>query len=210
MKIYRLRLGYVMLRFRIDSYLGETMAGNTDASKIKSEVEGIKKELAGLQKWSRETAQWIKSKHSEFDSLDTWSQNIEKKIDTNTKGHDKTFDRINKDLDVQNENTKSFEKDIGDLKRNWEVNNKFWAANNKNWTDAWKLMEKNREALVRAKKYVDDSDSSADKKVENLKKVMDEMEKRHAKLIQTQINNYDKAIRKFVTQEVAKISKGRR
>lgn len=55
------------------------MAENMDASKIKSEVEGIKKELAGLQKWSRETAQWIKKKHSDLDSLDTWSQNIEKK-----------------------------------------------------------------------------------------------------------------------------------
>lgn len=133
-----------------------------------------------------------------------------KKIEKNTNEHDKTFDRINKEIDTQNDNTKTINKEFVKIAKTTGDLNKDSEAHKKNWTDAWKLMEKNREALVRAKKYVDDKDSSADKKVENLKKVMDDMEKRHAKLIETQIKNYDKAIRKFVTQEVAKIGKGRR
>lgn len=70
--------------------------------------------------------------------------------------------------------------------------------------------EGNRQALVRAKKYVDDHDVPADKKIENLKKMMGEMEKRHVKLFDTQIKNYDKLIRKVIAQEVAKSGKGRR
>ena len=70
--------------------------------------------------------------------------------------------------------------------------------------------EGNRQALLRARKYVDGHDASADKKIENLKKLMDDMEKRHVKLVDTQIKNYDRLIRKIITQEVAKVGKGRR
>ena len=40
-----------------------------------------------------------------------------------------------------------------------------------------------------------------DKKLENLKGVMDDMEKRHVKLVATSIENYDKLIRKAVKSE---------
>jgi len=70
--------------------------------------------------------------------------------------------------------------------------------------------EENRQALVRARKYVDDHDSSLEKKIDELKKVISEMEKRHVKLVDTQIKNYDKLIRKVISQEVAKVAKGKR
>jgi len=70
--------------------------------------------------------------------------------------------------------------------------------------------EGNRQALIRAKKYVDDHDSVTGKKIDGLKKVMDEMEKRHVKLIDTSIKNYDRLIRKVIEQAVAKGGKGRR
>ncbi|PCJ08274.1 MAG: hypothetical protein COB16_08060 [Rhodobacteraceae bacterium] len=70
--------------------------------------------------------------------------------------------------------------------------------------------EENRLALVRARKYVDDHDTTLEKKITELKKIISEMEKRHVKLIDSQIKNYDKLIRKVISQEVAKAAKGKR
>ncbi|KAE9630544.1 hypothetical protein [Parasedimentitalea maritima] len=70
--------------------------------------------------------------------------------------------------------------------------------------------EENRQALVRARKYVDDHDTTLEKKITELKKLISEMEKRHVKLVATQIKNYDKLIRKVISQEVAKVAKGKR
>lgn len=70
--------------------------------------------------------------------------------------------------------------------------------------------EENRQALVRARKYVDDHDTVLEKKITELKKIISEMEKRHVKLVDTQIKNYDKLIRKVISQEVAKVAKGKR
>lgn len=70
--------------------------------------------------------------------------------------------------------------------------------------------EENRLALMRARKYVDDHDTTLEKKITELKKIISDMETRHVKLVDTQIKNYDKLIRKVISQEIAKVAKGKR
>ena len=131
-------------------------------------------------------------------------------MEKNAKDTKSNYDRINRDLDIQIENVKYYNKELDRIDKNSSQFDKNFQWAFKKVGEIQKDLEVKRQALVRAKKYVDEKDSAADKKVENLKKIMDDMEKRHVKLIETQIKNYDKAIRKFITQEVAKAGKGRR
>lgn len=70
--------------------------------------------------------------------------------------------------------------------------------------------EENRLALMRARQYVDDHDTTLEKKISELKKIISDMECRQTRLIDAQIKNYDKVIRKVISQEVAKVAKGKR
>ena len=70
--------------------------------------------------------------------------------------------------------------------------------------------EGNRQALIRAKTYVDDAAKEAVKKLDNIKELLDEMEKRHVKLIDDKRKGLDKSIRTVIKQEVAKVGKGKR
>lgn len=48
------------------------------------------------------------------------------------------------------------------------------------------------------------------KELQEVEKVMDAVEKRHAQLVQTQTGNYAKKFKGFVVQEFAKVGKGKR
>lgn len=90
--------------------------------------------------------------------------------------------------------------------RMWRNDQKLHSMIEKNAAEINKDAEqtaKNVQTLV--KKFAE-----IDKMIAELKKVMDAMEVRHVKLVDTTIKNYDKLIRKFISQEVAKASKGRR
>jgi len=68
--------------------------------------------------------------------------------------------------------------------------------------------EENRQALMRARQYVDDHDTTLERKITELKKIISDMESRQTRLIDTQIQAYDKLIRKVISQEVSKVIDG--
>ena len=62
----------------------------------------------------------------------------------------------------------------------------------------------NQQTATLAKEYL------TKKELQEIEKVMDAMEKRHAQLVQTQTGNYAKKFKGFVAQEFAKVGTGKR
>ena len=193
------------------------MAENSDIASIKKDIVSFKQKFDTHWKvlvgYTKNWEAYVKEKASIDRDIET--------LKKDTEGNRQALVRARKYVD---EHDTSADKDIASFKQKFDTHWKVLVGYTKNW-EAYvkekaaidrdietlkKDTEGNRQALVRARKYVDGHDTSADKKIESIKKMMDEMEKRHVKLIDTQIKNYDKLIRKVISQEVSKAGKGRR
>ncbi|MFQ5622786.1 MAG: hypothetical protein ACE5FS_05250 [Paracoccaceae bacterium] len=159
------------------------------------------------------------------DAQDKHAEQAEKNVQTLVKKFDeidKQSSDVNSKLKALESNLKTLESSGAVIKTYSDKQNDALEAKVVGWIN--KLTKQTGEALANAKKYIDKLESEdakrtearkkqaelTDKKLENLKKMMDEMEKRHVKLIDTSIKNYDKLIRKVISQEVAKAGKGRK
>ena len=159
------------------------------SAKLKANQQADEKRAARIEGQADQSAKNVQTLVKKFNEIDSHLRSADNQIKANTddtEGNRQALIRARKYVDTEVKGM------IAQIKANAH--------------DA----EENRLALVRARQYVDDHDSTLEKKIVELKKIISEMEKRHVKLVDTQIKNYDKLIRKVISQEVAKVAKGKR